>query len=99
MQEEKLQIEEAKGSRNESTASPSLMSISSDADKNSDIKSWLDQNSNVVDIPKQNSQKVVQTAKLNTVISNDPVASRNCRGQPLKKLSERILLPTAKAEG
>ena len=58
------------------------MSISIDADKNSDIKSWLDQNSDVVDIPKPNSQNVVQTAKGNTVISNDPVASRISRGQP-----------------
>ena len=51
MQEMKLQIEEAEGSCNGSTVSPSLMSISIYADKNSDIKSWLDQNSEVVDIP------------------------------------------------
>ena len=88
MQEMKLQIEEAEGSRNGSTVSPSLMSISVDADKNSDIKSWLDQNSDVVDIQYQNSQNVVQTAKGITVISNNPVASRMCRGQP-SKVNER----------
>ena len=79
MQEMKLQIEESEGSCNGSTVSPSLMPISIDADKNSDIKSWLDQNSDVVDIQKQNSQNVVQTAKGNTVISNDQAASRICR--------------------
>ena len=63
MQEMKLQIEEAEGSCNGSTVSPSLMSIKIDADKNSDIKSWLDQNSDVVDIQKQNPQNVGQTAK------------------------------------
>ena len=52
-QELKLQFEEAEGSCNGSTVSPSLMSLSIDADKNSDIKSWLDQNSDVVDIQKQ----------------------------------------------
>ena len=88
MQEMKLQIEEAEGSCNGSTVCPRLMSISNDADKNSDIKSWLDQNSDVVDIPKPNSQNVVQTAKGDTVISNDPVASRICRGQP-SKINER----------
>ena len=50
MQEMKLQIEEAEGSCHGSTVSPSLMSLSIDADKNSDNKSWLDQNSDVVDI-------------------------------------------------
>ena len=68
MQELKLQIEEAEGSCNGSTVSPSIMSISIDADKNSDIKSWLDQNSDVVDIQKQNSQNVVQTAKGNSYL-------------------------------
>ena len=89
MQEMKLQIEEAEGSCNGSTVSPSLMSISIDADKNSDIKSWLDQNSDVVDIQKQNLQNVVQTAKGNTVISSDPVASRTCRGKPLKVIEQK----------
>ena len=89
MQEMKLQIEEAEGSCNGSTVSPSLMSISIDADKNSDIKSWLDQNSDVVDIQKQNLQNVVQTAKGNTVISSDPVASRTCRGKPLKVIERK----------
>ena len=88
MQEMKLQVEEAEGSCNGSTASPSLMSLSIDADKNSDIKSWLDQNSDVVDIPKPKSQNFVQIAKGNTVISNDPVASRIFRGQP-SKVNER----------
>ena len=45
MQELKLQIEEAEGPCNGSTVSPSLMSLSIDADKNSDIKSFLEQNS------------------------------------------------------
>ena len=75
------------------------MSISVDADKNSDIKSWLDQNSEVVDIQKQNSQNVVQTAKRNTVISNEPVASRICRGQRSKVIQRKDPLSTAKAEG
>ena len=84
-----FKIEEAKGSCNGSTVSPSLMSTSIDADQNSDIKSWLDQNSDVVDIQKQNSQNVVQTAKRNTVLSNDPVASRNCRGKPSKVIKRK----------
>ena len=88
MQEMKLQIEEAECSCNRSTVSSSLMSISIDADTNSDIKSWFDQNSDVVDIPKPNSQNVVQTAKENTVISNNPMASKICRGQP-SKVNER----------
>ena len=89
MQEMKLQIEEAEGSCNGSTVSPSLMSLSIDAVKNSDIKSWLDQNSHVVDIQKQNSQMAVKTAGGNTVISSDPVASGICRGQPPKVIARK----------
>ena len=65
------------------------MSLSIDADKNSDIKSWLDQYSDVVDIQKQNSQIVVKTAEANTVISSDPVASGICKGQPLKVIARK----------
>ena len=89
MQEMKLQIEEAEGSCNGSTVSPSLMSLSIDAVKKSDIKSWLDQNSHVVDIQKQNSQMAVKTAGGNTVISSDPVASGICRGQPPKVIARK----------
>ena len=67
MQEKKFQIEETAGSCNGSTFSLRLMSISIDADKNSDNKNWLDHNSDVLDIQKQNSQNAVQTAKGNTV--------------------------------
>ena len=38
-----LQIEEAEGSICASSICPSLMSLSLEEDKNSDIKSWLDQ--------------------------------------------------------
>ena len=93
LQEMKLQIGEAEDSRNGSTVSPSLMSISVDADKNSNIKNWLEQKSDVVNIQKQNSQNVVQTAKGNTVISNDPVASRICRGQPSKVIERKDTSP------
>ena len=89
MPEMKLQIGEAEGSCIGSTVNSSLMSISIDADKNSDIKSWLDQNSDVVDIQNKNSQNVVQTAKGNTVISNDQLASRICRGQPSKVIERK----------
>ena len=61
MQEMKLQIEEAEGSR--SAISPSLMSLSFDEDKNSDIKSWSDENSVVMNIQNQTSQNVVKTEK------------------------------------
>ena len=74
MQEMKLQIEEAEGSCNGSTVSPSLMSRANDADKNSDIKSWLDQNSDVMNIQNQTSQNVVKTGKRDTAISSDAVA-------------------------
>ena len=59
------------------------------ADKNRDNKSWLEQNSDVVDIQKQNSQNAVQTAKGNTVISNDPLVSILCRGRPSKIIERK----------
>ena len=86
MQEMKLQIEEAEGSCH---VSPSLMSFSIDADKNSDIKSWLDQNSDVPDIQKRKSSNPVITRKTITAITSDPVASRICRGRPLKVIERK----------
>ena len=88
MQEMKLQIE-AEGSCHGSTVSPSLMSLSIDADKNSDIKSWLDQNSDVPDIQKRKSSNPVITRKTITAITSDPVASRICRGRPLKVIERK----------
>ena len=90
MQEMKLQIEEAEGSC--SAISPSLMSLSIDEDKDSDIKSWLDENSVVMNIQNQISQNDMKTEKRDTAISSDAVASRS-RGKPLKKV-ERKDLPT-----
>ena len=84
-----LQFEKAEGSCHGSTVSPRLMSLSIDADKNNDLKSWLDQNSDVVDIEKQNSQIPVKTAEGNTAISSDPMASRICRGQPLNVFARK----------
>ena len=83
MLEMKLQIEEAESSCHGSTVSPSVMSLSIDENRNSDIESWLDQNSDVMDFQKQHSQIVVETAKRDTdpVISSEPLASRS-RGQP-----------------
>ena len=42
-QQMQLQIEEAEGSIRASSICPSLMSLTLEEDKNSDIKSWLDQ--------------------------------------------------------
>ena len=86
MQEMKLQIEEAKGSC--SAISLSLMSLSILEDKNSDIKSWLDENSVVMNVQNQTSQNVVKTEKRDTAISSDAVASRN-GGKPLKKVERK----------
>ena len=93
--EMRLQIKEAEGFCHGSTVSPSLMSLSTDEDKNSYVKIWLDQNSIVMDIQKQNSPNDVKTAKGNSVFSGNPAASRR-RGQPPR---EKILLPSTKADG
>ena len=54
----KLQTQEAESSRAGSAISPSLMSLAIDEDKNSDIKSWLDENSVVLNIQNQNLHKL-----------------------------------------
>ena len=97
MQEMKLEIEEAEGSCSGSAISPSLMSLAIDEDKNNDFKSWLDENSVVMSIQKQNSHNVVKTLKRDTAISGDAVASRS-RGKPLKVVEEKILLPNTKTD-
>ena len=79
----KLQIKEAEGSCPGSTVSPSLMSLSIDEKKDSSIKNWLNQNSDVREIQKQKSQNGVITRKGESAITSDAVASRS-RGQPLK---------------
>ena len=56
MEQIKLQIEEADGSCLGSTVCPGLMSLSIDEDKDSSVKSWLNQNSDVTDVQKQKSQ-------------------------------------------
>ena len=56
MQEIILQIE-VEGSCLGSTVSRSLLSLSIDEDKNSSIKNWMNQNSDVNDIQKQKPQK------------------------------------------
>ena len=86
MQEMKLQTEEAEGSC--SAISPSVMSLAIDEDKNSDIKSSLDENSVVMNIRNQTSQNVVKTEKRDTAISSDAVASRS-RGKPLKRVERK----------
>ena len=63
IKELKLQIGEAERSCYGSTVSLSLMPLPIDEKRTSDIKSWLDQTSDVMAIQKQNSQTVVKTAK------------------------------------
>ena len=61
-QQMQLQIEEAEGSIRASSICPSLMSLTLEEDKNSDIKSWLDQGVEDVDKcfsqPKESSREV-----------------------------------------
>ena len=58
----RLQLEEAEGSIRASSICPSLMSLTLEEDKNSDIKSWLDQGVEDFDIcfsqPKESSREV-----------------------------------------
>ena len=54
-QQMRLQIKEAEGSIRASSICPSLMSLTLEEDKNSDIKSWLDQG--VEDLDKCFSQQ------------------------------------------
>ena len=61
-QQMRLQIEEAEGSFRASSICPSLMSLTLEEDKNSDIKSWLDQGVEGLDKcfsqPKESSREV-----------------------------------------
>ena len=63
MQEAQLQLEEAGGSIRGSSISASLISLSIKEDKNSDIKSWLEQSSDVMDSQVEISRKVAASAK------------------------------------
>ena len=73
---------EAEGSCLGSIISHSLMSISIDEDKDSRIKNWLNQNSDLTDLRKQKLQKA------KTAVTSVAVASRS-RGQPLKVVSKK----------
>ena len=66
------------------------MYLSIDDDKDSSIKIWLSQNSDVTDIQKLKSQNDVITENGETVITSDAVASRS-RGQPLKVVEKMVL--------
>ena len=63
MQEAQLQLEEAGGSIRGFSISASLISLSIKEDKNSDIKNWLGQSSDVMDNQVEMSREVVTSAR------------------------------------
>ena len=75
----KLRIEEAEGSGHGSTVSPSLLFLKIDEDKHSSVKNWLDQNSDFMDLEKQNLQNIENAEKRKSAIFSNATVSRSRR--------------------
>ena len=94
-QQMQLQIEEAEGSIRASSICPSLMSLTLEEDKNSDIKSWLDQGVEDLDKcfsqPKESSREVenkVESSKPPQTFDHKNLLSRT-QGRGTSKSPQR----------